>query len=299
VPSVDEALKEVLLQPVHGPFRELVNAETFRQLMEARRWGAVETEERDALADEVEERMLRVVQKIQSFADGGGEAEAIARGVRRELDAAWSLPAAESRLPVSESAAQYLREGPAGTPNVGFDDGTESWSTLLGWLFTHSLGRAADGDAFAQISRSWLDEWLLGKITAAALQELGLDEGTAWWRVSTIKVLTAHQRWFEIEAADEGRAYQVLHAWLEDEEVQRFLRVNRYQDVLWFNAEAFQELLWWMFVTAATAISANHDGTAEEAAEAIAGCYRLVETLQQAEAASDYRVERLLEAARG
>ncbi len=36
VPSIDEALWEIFLQPVHQPFKELVNAEMFRRIMAAR-----------------------------------------------------------------------------------------------------------------------------------------------------------------------------------------------------------------------------------------------------------------------
>jgi len=45
-----------------------------------------------------------------------------------------------------------------------------------------------------------------------------------------------------VPASEPNRAYQVLQSLLRDNEVQRFLQVNRYQDVLWFNGEAFEEL---------------------------------------------------------
>jgi len=296
VPSIDEALKEVLLQPVHRPFRELVNADLFRRLTEAREQEAGREEERVELADTVEQRMLRLLQEIRSRADGGEEAETVVRQIRRELEVVLALPRIESHLPLPDTAADYLRQGPPQVPNAGLDGNVETWSTLFGWLFTHALGKVADASAFAQVSRSWQDEWLLGKITASALQDLGLDEGSAWWATSTIKILTAHQRWFEIDGSDGSRAYQVLRAWLEDDQIQRYLRVNRYQDVLWFNAEAFEQLLWWMTLVATLAISA--EAPAGEAAERIAACHEVVKDLQRAEEESEYRVESLLDAAR-
>jgi glycosidase len=315
VPSIDEALQEVLLQPVHGPFRELVNAEMFRRLMEAGAQSSsgaggqrsTRAEERQELAEEVERRMARLLRQIKARGDGDGDPEALAVRIRWELELIWELPDAGRQLDLPDRIARYLSEGPSGVPEVGLDQDPRAWSTLLGWLFSHALGRMADRgstSAFAGISRSWQDEWLLGKITATAMQDLGLDESSAWWAVTTIKVLTTHQRWFEINRAapspdgSQHRAFQVLRSWLEDEEVQRFLRVNRYQDLLWFNEEAFEQLLWWMLVTATVAISADPGTSSDEAAAAVSGCYRVIERLQQAEAASDYRVERLLEAAR-
>jgi hypothetical protein len=67
--------------------------------------------------------------------------------------------------------------------------------------------------------------------------------------------------------------------------------------VLWFNAEAFEQLLWWMTLIAAVVISV--DSPSEQAAEAIVSCYGVVKELQHAEAESEYQLERLLEAARG
>jgi len=298
VPSVDEALKEVLLQPLHGPFRQLVNAEMVERLREGREGDAAK---REALADEVEERALRLLREIRSLTDEDSEAEPLAEEIRRELEVVWELPTLEERVPLPDAISEYLHAGPAEVPDVGLDDDPQAWATLFGWLFSHSLGKMADTGstenpaAFAEISRSWQDEWLLGKITAAAMEDLGLDEGSAWWSVMTIKVLTRHQRWFELGEDAEGRAYRVLRSWLEDDQVQRFVQVNRYQDVLWFNEEAFEQLLWWMMVVATVAIVADPE---RASAEAVEGCYQVIERLREAEAASDYRVERLLEAAR-
>jgi hypothetical protein len=87
----------------------------------------------------------------------------------------------------------------------------------------------------------------------------------------------------------------VLRTWLSDREVQTFLNVNRYRDVLWYNKEAFEELVWWMFVVAVLDLAE----TTEPAAlpTAISTCYKVIQRLQQAEAVSDYQVEKLVEAA--
>jgi hypothetical protein len=299
VPSIDEALKELLLQPLHRRFRELVNAEMFRRIAEQGGRGESET-----LADEVREGMVRLLQEIKAITNGGGDEAAIARDVRRKLEAMWQIADQDGQAPLPDPVAGYVRDR--------LEEDRAAWYTLCGWLFIHSLGKAvadaADADVrspedrsgpdFAQVSRSWIDEWLLGRIVAGVLQDLGLGEGSAWWAVNTIKTLTAHQRWFDISAGEDGRSYRVLHSWLQDDEVQRFLQVNRYQDVLWFNHEAFEQLLWWMLVTATVTLSADAGLSPDEAAERIAACYDVVRRLREAEGASEYRVERLLEVAR-
>jgi hypothetical protein len=74
--------------------------------------------------------------------------------------------------------------------------------------------------------------------------------------------------------------------------VQQFLRVNRYGDVLWFNREAFEQLLWWLFVAATVQTTASRP--AAEAAADILAAYKLVEQLHQAEERSGYQVEELV-----
>ncbi len=280
VPSIEEALREVLLQPVHYPFRELVNARLFRRLMDARVTepdGQLDAE----LVYEVEQKMAHLLREIMRIANRESREAAIAREVRQKLEAILCL---ETRS-FPQDLVSRLRDDPA------------AWPTLLGWLFTHALGKVVDETDFEQISRSWIDEWLLGKIIADALQDLGLDEGAAWQAVTTIKVLTSHQRWFEMQAPKQKgkRAYQVLESWLKDDEVQQFLHVNRYRDVLWFNKETFEQLLWWMLLVAVVAISADPLRPTTEVAQEIAACYDVRKELQRAEEESGYQVETLLE----
>jgi hypothetical protein len=171
-----------------------------------------------------------------------------------------------------------------------------SWGTLLAWLFTHALGKVVTEEDHAAQSRSWLDEWLLGKLIAGTLQDMGLDRDAAWWAVGVVKILVSHQRWYEVDVPKAKRAYPVLTTWLKDGEVQRFVQVNRYGGVLWFNQQAFEQLLGWMMTLGAVEFSANPDLTPEEVAGGIVSCYDVVRKLQKAEAASDYQVVKLIEA---
>jgi len=304
VPSVEEALKEVLLQPVHHPFRELVNPETLRRISEEAR--ERESEEasqriseaaRERVGEGVEQKMVRLLREIKRLTGAGGDETAVASQVRRKLEVILELPALANSLALPDEISDYIGSGPAAVPGVGLDDAPQAWYTLCGWLFTHNLGQVVSEADCAQISRSWIDEWLLGKIVASVLQDLGMDEGAARWAVATIKVLTTHQRWFEIQPAAEARAQRVLTSWLEDDEVQRLLQVNRYQGVLWFNHEAFEQLLWWMQVVATVSLGADTERPPQEAAQEIAACYEIVKRLQRAAKASNYQVEALLETA--
>jgi hypothetical protein len=124
-----------------------------------------------------------------------------------------------------------------------------------------------------------------------------LDEGAAWRAVTTIHLLTSHQRWFEVRGPGQPQAHDVLERWLNDDEVQRFVQVNRYRDVLWFNKESFEQLLWWMLAVAVVGSSADPLRPGAQVARDIAAAFDVVRRCQSAAEQSGYQVERLLEAA--
>jgi len=322
VPGVDEALWEIFLQPVHQPFKELVNAGMFRRIMSARGVVPVGAAEVDGLPDEVEQKMLGLLRQVKLLARGTGDETAIAHEIRLKLEVILRWPVIDGHPLVAgksrhQRAAQYVQARLDGDP--------QAWGILLGWLFTHALGKVVGEEGYEQQSRSWLDEWLLGRIVAGALQDMGLDEGAVGWGIAAIKVLVSHQRCYETCTAEghpdqaeghpdmqgrsrlraEGslpqpkRAYRLLEAWFQDGDVQQFLQVNRYRDVLWFNREAFDQMLGWTLTVAVIETAANPLCGADEVAEEIVGCYDIVQQAQQAEEASGYQVEKLLELVQG
>jgi glycosidase len=279
VPSVEEALQEILLQPIHRPFIELVNADLFRRLMKKRviKAGAAPNKK---LLEEVEGKARALLRAIKVFTGGGGEEWAVAREIRERLNTALRLS-----VLMDGEVGVYLRSG--------LDDDPAIWGTLYGWLFVHNLGKMAAVSGFEEVSRSWLDEWQLGRILSGALLNLGLDQGAADYAVILVKVLTAHQVWLESGGRD--RIYAMLTSLFQDIDVQSALLVNRHQEILWFNKEAFEQLLWWMFVI--TTITYRATSTKQASTE-ILNYWEIIRALQQVSETSGYQVEKLLEGAR-
>ncbi len=281
VPSVDEAMKELFLQPIHVAFKELVNADVLRRLMSARVKEPGATLDAEFI-EEVEGKAVRLLSEIKRITQSTGDEVTLAHEMRRDLEAILQLPV----LGTPESAASQLK--------ANLDDDLAIWGAVFGWGFVHSLGKVAQETSFDQQSRSWIDEWLLGKIMASALADFGQSEPDAWRAVAVIKLLTTHQRWFETKGPQEKRPYQVLEAALQDAEIQQFIQVNRWQGALWFNKEMFERWLWWMLVLAV--VDARRSPSAEEAVQRIVERHAVIADLVHAKEKSDYQVERLLEA---
>lgn len=276
VPSIHEALREILLQPILEPFAAVLHT-ALTTLMPVSAVAAGHAAPAKAAvkgANSVHEEILRLLTAVKEFTGGPGDAAALAAQLERELAAAGRQLAADQAHPgvASEPAAV----GP-----------------LYCWIFAHSLGRVVQDQGFEQQSRSWIDEWLLGKAMTVALQEAGLDEGAARRGVVLVKLLTAHQHWYE-DAGEEILPARVLETWLQDEDARLYLGVNRHGGQLWFNHESFEELLCWMAAIAQILISTEESLPSAEAERQLAQCAGVLQKLRAAEAASGYRVDRLL-----
>jgi glycosidase len=294
VPSIEEVFKEMLLRPLHNAFKELVNADMVRRLTEARiiqPQGQLDQH----LIEEIEKKMINLLREVKQFSGGREDEMTIAREVRQKLEAILYLPIITSRYSRLQpkgvkAAAEYLHKK--------LDDSPYIWATLFSWLFIHALGKVVNPRDFAGQSRTWMDEWRFGKIIFGVLRDSGLDEAAAWSALTIIKLLTGHQRWFEAKSSDQKQAYAILVSLFKDGEVQQCLRVNQFNDIWWFNKEAFEEMLWWLMMVAALTIGSDPLRPVNVVIKELERCHSIIQTWQKAEKKSEYQVEKLLEIVR-
>jgi glycosidase len=298
VPSIDDTLKEIFLQPVLSAFREVVNPEIFRRVSEQRIFDPVSLND-PVILNEIKQKYLHLLVEINRHTGTNQDEQAlqsIAGDVINQVKSINVFLSPEQRTPSKKDqdynqAMEFARGRDKDEPGGALHHS----SVLLGWAFTHALGRVTGENQAAETSRAWLDEWLLGKILAGTFRDIGMDEGLAWWSVQVVSALVSHQAWPRQAVEQELSSYQMLRSWLQDGDVQRLIQVNRYQGILWFNHESFEQLLEWMMRMAVVSGPAGED---EEVAESrIAASYRLIQEIQQAESNSGYQVEKLLEAA--
>ncbi|MCB0255753.1 MAG: hypothetical protein KDI55_18715, partial [Anaerolineae bacterium] len=315
-PSIEEALAEIFLQPVLDPFRKLVNAEMLAALTEVVMPVAVEmaevtVEEEDGdelaeldveivveadlespdvqvLLDDVQARYQTLLQAVADFAEGEGDVAALAAENRDGLETLLSLPDLAEQMPELEQVAASIAAQLGGGEMV--------WATALSWHFVHNLGAAVDTDEAAELSRSWLDEWLLGRLIGSVLRDMTATGGAADEAVAVVKLLTANGRWFDARTASQRTPLAVLSKLLRSREVQQFIRVNRYGGVLYFNKEAYEQLCAWLLLPAVVDSLANLPE--EDAVEQIVERHAVLQKLLEASAESGYQVDKLLEGVR-
>jgi glycosidase len=313
VPNMDDAMKEIFLQPIHQAYRELVNAGYFRWIISNRvlAVGNLEdsthlTENLDQVLHEAEDKSIQLMEEVNRSTHANRDTQSIVQSFQQNLLTILYLPTFLEKFPFPHSrkyqhAMKYLHAGNLKTSPWRNGD-AYAWSVILGWSFTYQLGKIISDDGYEEISRSWMDEWMLNKIIVSALNDLGLDERSNWRAVTLIKLLTSHHHWWRVIGStpvkgEKSIAYHILTSILSDSDAIGYLGVNRYQDVLWFNKEAFEDLLWWLFIAAAVEISSQFDKVEKTNGngESILRCYNEISNLLSGAEASGYKLEKLLD----
>lgn len=290
VPFIDQALKELMLAPILNPLREFINPINLKSLYHNR----IRSDGRHLMRELLDihtEKIRRFMDSVAGFVNVEKDLKKIVREEQRGLEAILQLPVFTERYPFPGSeryqeVLSYLQENLHDYPFI--------WFVLILWNDLRLMGRViSDETQFAEISRSWLDEWGIGRLVQHTLEECGLDSAQAQSGVNILRFLIGHQNW--IEGVLEKTPRSLMETWLSTEDIRTFINVNRYQDKLWFNKESFESMLWWLTTIALIWLIADPEKSLTEDIEILIDAYDQVEAILEAEGESDYQVEKLLD----
>jgi len=167
---------------------------------------------------------------------------------------------------------------------------------LFSYLFTAPLGKLADSRQSAQISQTWYDQWLLGKVVQETLSQLEFDHPTAAYGAGLVRLLIGQQDWPRVKGGVRRKPYVLMSAWLEDESIRRFLGVNSFDGVAWFNLESMQNWIWWVLAVGVLETMSTSGITKAEMPKRLTRLWDMLAPILAAIPESDYRVDRLLAA---
>jgi glycosidase len=290
VPSVEDEMRILFIRPVIEAFEALLNPEIMKRMLNVRlsRKGALSDE---ALIPEIGRNLMRLLERIGEKAHAPGDADAVSSQILKRVETVLRLKANGNRLAVKGS-----RKTSAAVARIKrhLDSDPRRFCILSVWSFVHRLGQMRGRDHWQELSRAWIDEWRFGDAIARNLTCLGESDADAWKSVAEAKLLTLHQDWFRKDKK-KLTAGSVLDGLLADETIRQFLQFNRFQETLWFNKEAFEELMNWLLCVAAVEITASVPKS--RASAKIDEVFTIVQQLDKAMIQSGYRVENLIELA--
>jgi glycosidase len=218
VPSLDEELRTLALEPIHAPLRALVGG----PLAEVVRAGAVPD------ASSLRDALRRMVDAVAEATATGGDRAAVMEAASAAVSSIATRAGTRDGSPVAAALADPWHR-----------------AVLASWAVLAPLGRLAPGDPVAT-SRAWFDELRLEMPLAVGLRGAGLDEGGAWSAASRVRLLLDLPRPSTVGGRSTGETgRRLVAAWLDRSDVRGAVGVNEYEGVEWFSRDRWRELLDW------------------------------------------------------
>jgi len=277
VRCIEEKLKEIILKPIYEKLHIVFNKENYETLFDLK--DSINTKSKQFFTV-MKEKFSSLLASIKNYYSMNGDIEKIAINVMDKLNVIIGF---DSITKDSSDLMDYIRLG----LNV---NRKQIFYTLYSWLFLHQIGNIADEDKGVVYSRSWIDEWMLGRKIEFLFNELGINDMNSWEVIELIKILTIYNNWIYNEEVD--TAYNFLNHLIRDQEVNQFLQINRYQDILWFNKERLEKLTWWLCTIGV--INASLDSNKKTIQKVYNRIFKLIKTILEAAKGSDFQVEKLL-----
>jgi glycosidase len=269
VPSVDEALAELDLEPLLEPFRNLVGPQVLAQLS-ARLAGGPDRDEAPAPPAEIGKLLESWLAEAATRVEGI-DPEDMARSILEDFE----------ELATGDRAAdlrRYARVPPESSP---------MWPAMAVWLLVRRLGDAAEDDLEQPGLDQLLERWFLLANVGRSLRELGASQDACDESVVAVQAMEACRGWWREEPDRAFDLAAVVSELLDLEPVVSLLGVNHYGGEDWFVSERWPDLLFCLAAVAAAEV------TESAVQDEIAG---RLQALEAAKDASGYRIGRLIEA---
>lgn len=282
VPDIEEAMKEIILKPIHEPFKQLVNAEQYQQWL---KWRLLTPE---ILVDEEGlDCMAKQWENLANSLSGYlGTKPNIDSFVKKNLLTCKTLLAFTQLSSSYPNALKKIVDGLA----MELENHEARWAVLFGWMVMRQMGELSEEENIAMVARSWMDEFLFGKLMAAAFEDAGMSSEDAWWSVLLVNILISHEDAY-MTPLDEMPLYDRVRVLLQASDVQQYLQINRYQEVLWFNQERFESLIFWTKLLSFIVTLVDNKGNEFDLEKSITQFDLLMTAMEN----SEYRVDKLLQ----
>jgi len=263
VPSLEEALVEQQLEPIHAPVRALFEDGRVVAVLD----GVVGGEDLDGL----EARLVAVVAAVAAATGVEGHPAEAASSFRDAAAAAFPETRTGDQASTGESAAEVSEVLSRGDR-----------AALLVYLVMSRLGALAPGADAAATGRAWYDELRLAPVIEDGLRSSGLDDEAARSATDTARVLLALPRPSGLRGRGPQRDARLIERWLGHDGVRDALGVRTSDGNEWLDRDRLASMLAWALRLDAIETDAPLD-------TALAG------RLTVAAEAAGYRVDRLRE----
>jgi len=274
VPSIEEAYREMTLEPLLTPFREAINAEMLYSLP---------TDDREP-RKKFHQAMARYLAMAQDYAGAESGYENMLLDIMNEVN----VVPVDERLDDRDMGRGLLDEL---LSECGGKQTRPLHHVAIGWITTHRLGHLrAKGEAAPAtvLAEKRLDEWLLAKSLMSAFREFSGSESFGYADALLVSIMVT----FEDTLAPYSKMTiaQAMKEVLVDPRVAEYLHIHRYEDVLYVNKEQLERLVSALLLAVIIQLKAKSKLNDSTAATALQMARQILEAAEQA----GYRVEAMV-----
>ncbi|HET7872292.1 MAG TPA: alpha-amylase family glycosyl hydrolase [Terriglobales bacterium] len=241
VPSLEDALHDLQLKPVHNALRELLSRDLADELA---RCAAEPDETRtEAALESVNARTEALLREVRRRIAGGGRLAELAKEESGEIqvsteDLIAPVEMAVGLYSLSEHAGRDVSPGRILLPAHDVKDEQRPvamWSAVLAWSAMEAITGLLDEPRNPAAVGQMFDElWLRGPI-AEAFAAAGITSEERWRAAARLRAAFVH-------AAPTIAPY----SWIHDPDVAWVIGVHQYEGSYYLVKEHFERLLWWM-----------------------------------------------------
>jgi glycosidase len=271
VPSVDEAMLMLVLEPAHAALQAVLDPALIVSLATG-----------TATSVDADDRVRAFLTAVHDLAkrtpdvtigELRGDVSSAVKAFEKHLDAAMSIAGLEARFASPWPADARALFEPRDAAALG---------ALLGWCALEALGRVCDPTNAAESAARLFDSLRLRGVLATAEECLGLAGDECWRAAARVRLALAHA---PVGTGPVPAVRAPVPDWIHDPDAAWLMGINEYQGKRYFVKEPFEQLVWWMALPALIDLAAGspspqairaleRDVAASIEAAAIAG-YRL------------------------
>jgi len=235
VPNISETLHELVHQPLHESLKTIFNVNSLKALLNP--------EKTRKEVEVININLNKFLLEVKNYSKGQKNNAEIKFDVVSKIDLLLKL---KHRIGEFKIPEDYLDTFTNLLPLSDVE-----WGIAFSFLIVHQLGRFESNDNFKLLSRSLFDELRLSKYINNTLNGLSEDQEEKKLEAdSIIRLMIGFQDWSNSVIDGKKDLHSVFQKFFSDPEVQQYLMVNRFQQLLWYNAELFDKFIRWMWIVA-------------------------------------------------
>lgn len=251
IPSIEEALDEMICGPLVTTLEEGASPEQLRSLVNE----LVDASSPQDLTENVTTFLHSIVDSIAAFEDvpppskSDIETQAeflLAMAQRAQVSSPQAAPTASTPVAgAPKGKARRKKAAPASLPAVPFTQSNlDGWRVLIALPALSLLRGMYRTHKNETLRLRFLEERFILRVLQRTFEELGASGDDAWADTRLLALLTMDSERVDIASATSDNTF--YRTMFSSVPAQRYLGVNRHENAVYFNKERFETLLAWL-----------------------------------------------------